>query len=305
VRISSTRPAARLRAWRRLWVPVALSCSAGSVALTATLGGGAPPELSDTSSSATQQGGWAPGAQAGTSSPSSPVAPAAVPPTSTVPSSPAAAPSTATATAGATSPTRVPRATSSAPAWSSARPAPSASAPAATTTAAAAPPPAAPTPAPAPAPAPVPAPAPAPKPAPTPAPAPAPAPAAPAVSAAESQVLSLVNTERAKAGCAPVTADPALAAVARAHSADMRDRHFFSHTNPDGLDPFARARAAGISYARAENIAYGQRDAAAVMAAWMASTGHRQNILNCGLSRLGVGVAEGTGGPWWTQLFGS
>jgi uncharacterized protein YkwD len=41
------------------------------------------------------------------------------------------------------------------------------------------------------------------------------------------------------------------------------------------------------------------------MAAWMASTGHRQNILNCGLSRLGVGVAEGTGGPWWTQLFGS
>jgi uncharacterized protein YkwD len=118
-------------------------------------------------------------------------------------------------------------------------------------------------------------------------------------------VLALVNAERATAGCAPLTADDRLAAVARAHSADMRDRHFFSHTNPDGLDPFARARAAGIDYARAENIAYGQPDAAAVMAAWMNSAGHRQNILNCQLHTLGVGVAQGAGGPWWTQLFGA
>jgi uncharacterized protein YkwD len=117
-------------------------------------------------------------------------------------------------------------------------------------------------------------------------------------------VLALVNAERATAGCAPLSADAALAAVARAHSADMRDRGFFSHTNPDGLDPFARARAAGITYSRAENIAYGQPDAAAVMTPWMASSGHRQNILNCQLRTLGVGVAQGAGGPWWTQLFG-
>ncbi len=117
-------------------------------------------------------------------------------------------------------------------------------------------------------------------------------------------MLALVNAQRARAGCAPVTADDRLATVARAHSADMRDRRFFDHTNPDGLDPFARARAAGISYARAENIAYGQPDAAAVMTAWMNSAGHRQNILNCSLTTLGVGVAQGAGGPWWTQLFG-
>jgi uncharacterized protein YkwD len=82
----------------------------------------------------------------------------------------------------------------------------------------------------------------------------------------------------------------------------MRDRGFFSHTNPDGLDPFARAAAAGLD-ARAENIAYGQPDPASVMDAWMNSPGHRANILDCSLTRLGVGMAEGAGGPWWTQLF--
>jgi uncharacterized protein YkwD len=129
--------------------------------------------------------------------------------------------------------------------------------------------------------------------------------AAPAASGSEDAVLALVNQARAAAGCGAVTADPALAAVARAHSADMRDRGFFSHDNPDGLSPFDRAEAAGISYARAENIAYGQRDAAAVMDAWMNSPGHRANIENCSLRTLGVGVAEGPGGPWWTQLFGA
>jgi uncharacterized protein YkwD len=117
-------------------------------------------------------------------------------------------------------------------------------------------------------------------------------------------VLALVNQERAAAGCAAVVADTALADVARAHSADMRDRSYFSHVTPEGLDPFARARAAGVGYARAENIAQGQPDPAAVMAAWMNSPGHRANILDCSPTKLGVGVAEGSGGPWWTQLFG-
>ncbi|RBY77734.1 CAP domain-containing protein [Geodermatophilus sp. TF02-6] len=118
-------------------------------------------------------------------------------------------------------------------------------------------------------------------------------------------MLTLVNEARAAAGCAPVAADAALAAVARAHSADMRDRGYFSHTTSEGLSPFDRAEAAGITYARAENIAYGQPDATAVMDAWMSSSGHRANILDCTLTRLGVGVAEGAGGPWWTQLFGA
>ncbi|WP_243697568.1 CAP domain-containing protein [Geodermatophilus obscurus] len=122
---------------------------------------------------------------------------------------------------------------------------------------------------------------------------------------AEAAVLALVNEARADAGCGALTADPALAAVARAHSADMRDRDYFSHTSPEGLSPFDRAEQAGVGYSRAENIAFGQSDAAAVMEAWLESPGHRENILDCDLTRLGVGVAEGPGGPWWTQLFGA
>jgi uncharacterized protein YkwD len=162
----------------------------------------------------------------------------------------------------------------------------------------------------APAPAPVETPAPAPAPveetpvvqeaAPAPAPAPAAASADPSV---EGQVLALVNQERAAAGCGALVANPGLASVARAHSADMRDRGYFDHVNLEGLDPFDRAAAAGLD-ARAENIAYGQPDPAAVMDAWMNSSGHRANILNCSLTSLGVGVAQGSGGPWWTQLFG-
>jgi uncharacterized protein YkwD len=140
--------------------------------------------------------------------------------------------------------------------------------------------------------------APAPKPQPQ-----APAPAVvPAALGAEEQVLALVNAQRAAAGCGALAGDAALASVARAHSADMRDRGFFDHVNPDGLDPFDRAERAGLS-ARAENIASGQQDAATVMDAWMNSAGHRANILNCRLTRLGVGMADGPGGPWWTQLF--
>jgi uncharacterized protein YkwD len=120
----------------------------------------------------------------------------------------------------------------------------------------------------------------------------------------EAAVIALVNTVRTGAGCAPVVHEEGLARVARAHSADMRDRDFFDHVNPDGLDPFQRAESAGQTDARAENIAYGQPNPAAVMDGWMNSSGHRANILDCELDTLGVGVAEGPGGPWWTQLFG-
>ena len=121
---------------------------------------------------------------------------------------------------------------------------------------------------------------------------------------AEAEVLALVNTARARAGCDPLAQDEGLATVARAHSADMRDRDFFGHVNPDDLDPFDRAEAAGQTNADAENIARGQSDPAKVMSGWMDSSDHRENILDCDLRTLGVGVAEGPGGPWWTQLFG-
>lgn len=122
--------------------------------------------------------------------------------------------------------------------------------------------------------------------------------------AAARQVLTLVNDERAAAGCQPLVRDGALAELASDFSRDMAERGFFSHTDPDGRSPWDRAEDAGITNLAAENIARGQADAQAVMDAWMASAGHRANILNCDYRTLGVGVHFGEGGPWWTQDFG-
>jgi uncharacterized protein YkwD len=120
------------------------------------------------------------------------------------------------------------------------------------------------------------------------------------------QVVALVNTERARAGCGPVSIDAALQRAAQQHSDDMATRGYFSHTSPDGSTFADRIRAAGYrGGAIGENIAAGQRSAKEVMSGWMASPGHRANILNCAYRDIGVGYA--TGGPYgtyWTQTFG-
>ncbi|WP_409062814.1 CAP domain-containing protein [Streptomyces sp. SYP-A7185] len=134
---------------------------------------------------------------------------------------------------------------------------------------------------------------------------PAAAPKSPsAESAAEAAVLTLVNEERAKVGCSPVRADAKLASLAGNFSADMAERDFFDHTDPDGATPWDRAEKAGISDLGGENIARGQANARSVMDAWMNSPGHRANILNCDYKTLGVGAHFAPGGPWWTQDFG-
>lgn len=128
-------------------------------------------------------------------------------------------------------------------------------------------------------------------------------------SSAESEVLRLVNVERAKVGCGALTADATLAKVAQAHSKDMAVNKYFDHNSQNGTTPFQRMSNAGYAYSfAAENIAAGQSTAAAVMDSWMKSAGHKANILNCNLKELGVGVWSEPGSPYgiyWTQDFGT
>ncbi|MGW7134313.1 sigma-70 family RNA polymerase sigma factor [Streptomyces bobili] len=120
------------------------------------------------------------------------------------------------------------------------------------------------------------------------------------------QVIALVNKERAAAGCGPLTDDGKLRSAALNHSEDMDARDFFDHTNPDGADPGQRITAAGYRWSTyGENIAMGQQSAESVMTSWMNSPGHRANILNCDFKNIGVGIHDGSGGPWWTQNFGA
>ena len=111
-----------------------------------------------------------------------------------------------------------------------------------------------------------------------------------------------MNRERAKAGCAPVSSESHLAAAAQGHSDDMSTRNYFSHTTPEGVPFDHRIRNTGYSRPGAENIAKGSTTAAQTMQLWMNSHGHRANILNCKLTKLGVGVA--TAGWYSTQDFG-
>jgi uncharacterized protein YkwD len=110
----------------------------------------------------------------------------------------------------------------------------------------------------------------------------------------------LMNDHRVAVGCAPLAWHGEMAAVAHAHSVDMVERSFFSHTNPDGKSPFDRMRDAGIDYSRAaENIAYGYDTGESVLQGWLNSSGHRQNIENCALTEHGVGKHQ----THWTHLF--
>ncbi|MFD6288441.1 CAP domain-containing protein [Streptomyces sp. NPDC060205] len=121
------------------------------------------------------------------------------------------------------------------------------------------------------------------------------------------EVLALTNAERAAAGLPPLAEDPLLTRAAQAHSADMVARAFYSHTAPDGSEPWDRAAAAGSPRRTiGENIACGQRSPAEVVRGWMDSPGHRANILKPAFTHLGVGFAGGgSAGTYWTQLFGA
>ncbi|MFC9910857.1 CAP domain-containing protein [Streptomyces sp. NPDC127197] len=127
--------------------------------------------------------------------------------------------------------------------------------------------------------------------------------AAPA-SGAVARVVALVNSERSKAGCSPVTVNAKLTKAAQDHSADMASHKNMSHTGSDGSDPGERITRAGYNWRTyGENVAYGYSSPEQVMAGWMSSPGHKRNILNCGFKEIGVGLAQP--GNYWTQNFGT
>jgi uncharacterized protein YkwD len=126
----------------------------------------------------------------------------------------------------------------------------------------------------------------------------------------QDDVVRLTNAERQKAGCQPLTAVSQLNMAAQRHSEDMAAHNFIDHTGSDGSTMVTRVEQAGYTGWRglAENIAAGYQTAEAVVAGWMNSSGHRANILNCGLRDIGVGYAtnpNSTYGVYWTQDFGS
>ena len=72
-----------------------------------------------------------------------------------------------------------------------------------------------------------------------------------------------------------------------------------SHTRPDGT---SWSTVSGSAYG--ENIARGQKSAEKVVAAWMTSTYHRENILRKSYGSVGICAYRHNGVMYWVQLFG-
>jgi len=110
----------------------------------------------------------------------------------------------------------------------------------------------------------------------------------------ERRLLAAVNRERARRGLAPLAADSRLDAAAAAHSRAMAERGFFDHCDPDtGSLPWRRVEDAGYLWrAVGENVAAGRSDAADVLAQWLGSRGHRDNLLSRDFVETGIGYAS-------------
>jgi len=133
----------------------------------------------------------------------------------------------------------------------------------------------------------------------------------------EQLIFQYTNEERRAKGENPLKWDDELASIARAHSEDMAENDYFSHTNLKGDGPTERAEKAGYPIRKdlsggyyavgiGENInemptgnvvgiGYVSNTpddiAKTSVESWMESLGHRQNILDSEYTNIGVGVA--------------
>ena len=130
-----------------------------------------------------------------------------------------------------------------------------------------------------------------------------------AARAYQTALVSAINGARAANGIAPLHVDPRLTTAARGQSSYLASAGKLDHSGPDGSSVFTRLAQLGFHGRMVgENLAAGMGPAATV-AAWLASPGHRMNLLAPQFHLLGVGVVMGSLGgmsaPFVTADFGS
>lgn len=108
-----------------------------------------------------------------------------------------------------------------------------------------------------------------------------------------SMLLREMNAARMARNLPPLRSDANLQRAAQSHSADMLRRSYFGHG--DFALRMRRFRVAG-SFA-GENLAWGVGNLAAakaIVAQWLASPGHRKNLLRPGFRRVGLAAVVGS-----------
>ena len=123
-----------------------------------------------------------------------------------------------------------------------------------------------------------------------------------AVDVAEQALLAEINRARAKAGLAPLSVDSRLQAAARAHTANLLVAGAFTHDfvedgGPVGFSAWIRRFYAGSC--TGENLASGSPSLSPAQAVqlWLASPGHRANMLSTRFTAIGVAL-DGRNGSW-------
>lgn len=119
------------------------------------------------------------------------------------------------------------------------------------------------------------------------------------------EIFDLTNKERMKVGLSLFKEEELFSEVAQIKSKDMSDSDYYGHISPTYGATFNIMESMGINYRyAAENIGKGQTSAIEVVAEWMESEGHRENILSEEFEYLGVGIAENSAGDLiFTQTF--
>lgn len=109
------------------------------------------------------------------------------------------------------------------------------------------------------------------------------------------QLFALANQARAAQGAGPLKWDAGLAAAALAHCQRMAAEGPISHRYGGEADLAERAGKAGAHFSLIEeNVALGSQ-VAGIHDGWMNSPGHRANLLNASVDRVGIAVVAGGG----------
>jgi uncharacterized protein YkwD len=115
----------------------------------------------------------------------------------------------------------------------------------------------------------------------------------------ETLVLDQVNAVRARHGMRPLTLSSELSKAAVAHSRSMASLGFFAHESRNGGSFSERIRRVyeprSGAWTVGENLAMfggSAPTADAIVAAWMSSPGHRDNLLRGAFREAGIGIVH-------------
>ncbi|MFH0854666.1 MAG: CAP domain-containing protein [bacterium] len=107
-------------------------------------------------------------------------------------------------------------------------------------------------------------------------------------------IIKLTNDERKSQNLMLLEQNPILDQVAQNKAKDIMEKQYFAHTNPEGKLFYEWVDESGYNYAyTGENLAIDFEESEDVIAAWMASPKHRENILNENYNEIGMSVLDG------------